>query len=450
MSITTAPMTVKDYDVLEVRLKITVVCGSISIIAGIFMLAVYRRYRQQLSSTLNDLYVLGLGGMQLLQTVQFVIFAVIHLHNLHDYSGIACAANAMLDQFFNFSGQMFALGFSATLFTLRGHFDCCTHKSLSLTQQSRGSFLPLSRSQHFLQRNYGSKLEEPQHHDDAFFTSPSVITPRGGGGEVHPVERAPLSSLGDGALARIVWTVLAIAGGLGTTVWMSVVVMQNVDAAPEDHVVHPTNFEIGLGWCWIPNGYDTLKLFCCYLLAFMTLLSGITAIIFLLRHEVGSSYQLHLMIYVRVGLLLSWLLFAYLIGAVSRFTKDHTATEQSSYVATALYTLNETFVVAIFLWTERMWSPLRNAFTHRFKNAPEELPGNGFSSCVNHLMLMVVEGVPLPTTNVASQENSRWRFDDSEAGGVDYSANSRRYLSSQRESLVITSHATTEALMTER
>lgn len=97
-----------------------------------------------------------------------------------------------------------------------------------------------------------------------------------------------------------------------------------------------------------------------------------------------------------------------------------------------------------------MWSPLRSAFTHRFNNAPEELPGNGFSSCVNHLMLMVVEGVPLPTTNVASQENSRWRFDDSEAGGVDYSANSRRYLSSQRESLVITSHATSEALMTER
>jgi hypothetical protein len=448
---TVAPLISHINAVLEARLWITVTCGSISILAGILMLVVYQRYRQQLSSTLNHLYVFGLGGMQLLQTIQFVVFAAIHLDNLDDYTGPMCAANAMLDQFFNFSGQMFGLAFTFTLFTLRGHFDCCTHKSLSMSQQARASFLPLSRSEHFHQRDYGSHLDDPQHsrHDADFaIGGTTALTPRQG---ARLEERAPLSHLASGDISKIAWSVLAIAGGLGTTIWMSAVVMQDVDAAPEPHVLNPKNFEIGLGWCWIPNdGFDVLKLFCCYLFAFLTLLSGIAAIVFLLRHEVGSSYQLHLMIYVRVGLLLGWLLFAYLIGAVSRFTKDRTANEHSSYVATVLFTLNETFLVLIFFSTERLWTPLWKAMTARWRGGPEELPGNGFSGSVNHLLLMEVKGVPLPS-GFASQEHSQWRFDEgSDATGVDYSANSRRFLPSQRESLVVTSYATTEALMTER
>jgi hypothetical protein len=442
---TVAPPTPHSNAVLEARLYLTVICGSVSILAGLSMLVVYRRYRQQLSSTLNHLYVFGLGGMQLLQTMQFVVFAAIHVSHLDDYTGPMCAANAMLDQFFNFTGQMFGLAFTFTLFTLRGHFDCCTHKSLFLTQQARASFLPLSRSEHFYQRDYGSHLDNPHHSRDSAI---AALTPRRG---ARLEERAPLSHLASGDISKIAWSVLAIAGGLGTTIWMSVVVMQDVDAAPEPHVLNPKNFEIGLGWCWIPNdGFDVLKLFCCYLLAFLTLLSGIAAIVFLLRHEVGSSYQLHLMIYVRVGLLLGWLLFAYLIGAVSRFTKDRTANEHSSYVATVLFTLNETFLVLIFFSTERLWTPLWTAVKAGWRGGPEELPGNGFSGSVNHLLLMEVKGVPLPS-GFASQEHSQWRFDDgSDATGVDYSANSRRFLPSQRESLVVTSYATTEALMTER
>jgi hypothetical protein len=416
-------MSPHDVHTMELRLWITVAGGTISVAAGVIMMATYRRYRQQLTNPYNDLFILGLGGMQWLQSIQFVFFAVIHLSRLHDFSGPLCAANAMLDQFFNFAGQVFALGFMVSLFTLRGHFDCCFRSSLSLSEQSRGTTMPYSRAEHFLHRSYGSQLSA---------VDGGVSTPR------------PLNAIGRRQsccaatnVTRIAWSLAAVVGGLGTTAWMSAVVMQDVNEAPVAHQLHPENFEMGLGWCWIPNGHDTLRLFCCYILAFMTLLCGTAAAIYLFRHEVVASFRMHLMIYVRVGLLLSWLLFAYLIGAVSRFTTDRATNDNSSYVATGVFALNETFICAIFVGTERLWGPLRIAVQNRFRGEPEELPGNGFSSCVNHLLLMEVEGVPLPMC-VTSAETTRYRFESDATGGIGGSMSNRNFLE-ERESLVASS-----------
>ncbi len=172
---------------------------------------------------------------------------------------------------------------------------------------------------------------------------------------------------------------------------MCVVVVQDVHASPRVGESQPPTFELALGWCWIPKHHKLLRFLCCYILS----LSAAVAIVILFAvffyYEFGASMQTHGMVYAR---LISLFLYAVLVYALSSAAQS-LGDDALKSVATFFIGLFGMAIALIFLRTEKAILPLLRG--------DSDLPGDGFSTSLNHLLMMAVDGVTIPPSTSVSQ-----------------------------------------------
>lgn len=414
---------------MKIRLGITVAGGCFSVACGVVMLVAYHRYRAHVYNHFNNLYVLGIGGFGLVQSISSAVFAAIHLTQLEDYSAAACIVNASFQQFFSFGGQVFAFAFIIALLMLRGTLcDGCYKSSVSVVEVVRhqtprpkswlgwGSRNSLSGSQAAVPPTGESGPSTPRSpaliSREATMSSGALVTPRTRlvpppDGEHVPSTPAALlhqtssetfyseptfwTSHKD--MVRWLWPIVAVLGSTITTVVMLVLVVQDASVPPSvGPVADPQNFQVLLGWCWIPDNHEQLRFWCAYFLSIVTFVTAIAALVVLGRFEAGVTWGLHANVYLRLLSLSLYIALAYFLGAVSIFTNDAGITRYVGYAATAVFTLGEAWIAVVFLATERVFL--------QFFLEPHATtaPGNGFSRAINHLLTVAVEGAYVPSS----------------------------------------------------
>jgi hypothetical protein len=411
-ALTAVPFSAADMLATKIRLGITVGGGCVSAVAGIVMLVAYRRYHAHVVNHFNNLYVLGMGGFGLIQSISAAIFAAIHLTQLEDYSAAACIVNASVQQFCSFGGQVFALAFIVSLVMLRGTLcDGCFKSSVSVVEVMRRQQRPKTR---LLSRTSqsGSLPGTPRSPAplprDVVTSSAALTTPRT---RLVPLLEDAASREGihlsssetfysdptcwssHRGLVPWIWPVAAVLGGTITTIVMLVVVVQDPLEKPSvGPIEDPKNFQVLLGWCWIPDNHNQLRFWCSYFLSVVTFVMAVTALVVLGRFEAGITWGLHANVYLRLISLCIYIAVAYLLGAVSIFTSDAGITRYVGYAATAVFTLGEAWIAFVFLATERVFVQF---FVDR---SAATVPGNGFSRAINHLLVITVEGAYVPSS----------------------------------------------------
>ena len=180
-------------------------------------------------------------------------------------------------------------------------------------------------------------------------------------------------------LMRLLWPCLAVTGSVISTAVM-------YKRLSDKYSRSVTFFEMNLGWCWVPDGENTLRIGCAYGLAGVTVGSALLTLLILRSWSYRtSSVAQHLPVYIRLVSLMVFVLVAYLGGSIARFggnAKRDVATVLSCFMFPAA----GFFVSLIFLISESLVVPLLTG--------AECVPSTGFSGAVNCIVQGEVVGVP--------------------------------------------------------